>query len=141
MIFYSITDFSSCTPDDFFYLTHKNTTYAVFFKYLCNYFNRNVRIVRYRLLCHFLHALWDLWAFLQKIFRTYKSAIYKIGIFLKVSELHLIFLYFRWKQKLLRGIARSVSIKYDFQRNNFITYTRKNNNNDLKTSWICFLER
>lgn len=136
MIFYSITDFNPCKPDDFFYLTHKNTTYAVFLNTFVN-----VRIVRYRLLCPFLHALWDLWAFLQKIFRTYKSAIYKIGIFLKVSELHLIFLYFRWKQKLLSGIARSVSIKYDFQRNNFITYTRKNNNNDLKTSWICFLER
>lgn len=33
MILYSITDFNPSKPDDYFYLTHKNTTYAVVFFY------------------------------------------------------------------------------------------------------------
>lgn len=126
MIFYSITYFNPSTPDDFFYLTHKNTTYIAVLLYLCSYF-RNVRIVYIGCFVHFCMNCWISGHSCNR-FRTCKRAIYKIGIFLKVGELHFIFLYFRWKQKLLRGTARSVSIRCDYQRNNFITYTRKNNN-------------
>lgn len=140
MILYSITDFNPSQPDDYFYLTHKNTTYAVGFFYT---FVATLEMLESCVIGCFVPFCMNCGISGRSCnrFRTHKSAIFKIGIFLKVSELHFIFLYFRWKQKLLRGIARSVSIRYDFQRNNFITYTRKNNNNDLKTSWIFFLER